>query len=370
MHAPTALFEPVRLGGLTLPNRMVMAPMSRARADADGTPGPLMAHYYAQRATAGLIVAEGTHPAAAGAVGPDAPGLFTDAHQHGWARVATGVHAAGGRVFLQLMHAGRLAHPGFLPEGVRPVAPSAVAADTLVHTPGGRAPAVTPTALTDRGIRELVDDFARAARRAVAAGLDGVEIHAANGYLLHQFLADDANLRTDRWGGSTEGRVRLVVETTRAVAEAVGPHRVGVRISPSHPFGGLTERDPYGTYTTLVRALAPLGIAYLHHGETGTELDAAIRESWPTVLMVTPLPADRDKPEAVARSLARGADLVSFGRDFLANPDLVSRCRVGADLNAVRPDGFYGGGAAGYTDYPSLDPVHPAPVTRRRSGRR
>ncbi|MFE7130893.1 alkene reductase [Streptomyces sp. NPDC057638] len=365
MHAPAALFEPIRLGDLTLSNRMVMAPMSRARAAADGTPSALMAHYYAQRASAGLIVAEGTHPAVAGAIGPDAPGLFTDAHQDGWARVADGVHAAGGRVFLQLMHAGRLAHPGFLPEGVRPVAPSAVAADTLIHTHAGRVTAVTPTALTEDGIRELIDDFVHAARRATAAGLDGVEIHAANGYLLHQFLADNANLRTDRWGGSTEGRVRLTVAITRAVAETVGPHRVGVRISPSHPFGDLAEHDPYGTYTALVRALAPLGIAYLHHGETGTELDAAIRELWPTALMVTPLPADRDKPEAAADSLARGADLVSFGRDFLANPDLVSRCRIGAPLNEARPKGFYGGGAAGYTDYPSLDPVHPAPVIRR-----
>ncbi|MFJ8229099.1 alkene reductase [Streptomyces sp. NPDC094448] len=364
MHAPAALFEPTRLGDLTLPNRMVMAPMSRARAEADGTPSALMAHYYAQRATAGLIVAEGTHPAAAGAIGPEAPGLFTDAHQDGWARVADGVHAAGGRVFLQLMHAGRLAHPDFLPEGVRPVAPSAVAAGTLVHTPGGRVPAVTPDTLTEDAIGELIDDFVHSACRAVAAGLDGVEIHAANGYLLHQFLAENANLRTDRWGGDTEGRIRLTVAITRAVAGTVGPHRVGVRISPSHPFGGLDESDPYGTYTALVRALAPLGTAYLHHGETGTELDPAIRELWPTALMVTPLPADREKPEAAADSLARGADLVSFGRDFLANPDLVTRCRIGAGLNEARPKGFYGGGEAGYTDYPSLDPVHPDPVTR------
>ncbi|MFD5556548.1 alkene reductase [Streptomyces sp. NPDC127068] len=354
MHAPTALFEPVRLGDLTLPNRMVMAPMSRARAAVDGTPGTLMADYYAQRASAGLIVAEGTHPLAVGAIGPDAPGLFTDAHQDGWARIADGVHAAGGRLFVQLMHAGRLAHPDFLPAGARPVAPSAVAARALVHTSGGRAPAVLPTALTAAGIEELIDGFGRSAGRAVAAGLDGVEVHAANGYLLHQFLAENANLRTDRWGGDAEGRIRLTVAITEAVAEAIGPHRVGVRISPSHPFGDLTEADPYATYTALVRALAPLGIAYLHHGETGTELDRAVRERWPTALMVTPLPADRDRPEAAAHSLAHGADLVSFGRDFLANPDLVARCRIGAPLNAVRRAGFYGGGAHGYTDYPTL----------------
>ncbi|MFE0424029.1 alkene reductase, partial [Streptomyces sp. NPDC058953] len=203
-------------------------------------------------------------------------------------------------------------------------------------------------------IRELVDGCLGCACLAVARGLDGVDNHAANGYLLHQFLAENANLRTDRWGGDTEGRIRLTTTITRAVADTVGPHRVGVRISPSNPFGGLTEQDPYGTYTALVRALAPLGIAYLHHGETGTELDPAIRELWPTALMVTPLPADRDKPDAAAGSLTRGADLVSFGRDFLANPDLVTRCRIGAALNTPRQEGFYGGGAAGYTDYPAL----------------
>ncbi|MET8829030.1 alkene reductase [Streptomyces sp. NPDC004610] len=355
MPAPAALFEPVRLGALTLPNRMVMAPMSRARAHPDGTPSALMAVHYAQRATAGLIVAEGTHPVPGGAIGPAAPGLFTDAHQAGWARIADAVHTAGGRVFLQLMHAGRLAHPAFLPEGTHPVAPSAVAAaHTLVHTSDGRVPAVTPAALTERALAALIDGFARAAERAVAAGTDGVEIHAANGYLLHQFLAENANLRTDRWGGDAEGRVRLTVEITRAVAEAVGPHRVGVRISPSHPFGGLSESDPYGTYTTLVRALAPLGIAYLHLGATGTELDGALRELWPSALMVTPPPSEPAKPEAAAHALAHGADLVSFGRDFLANPDLVTRCRAGAPLNEIRPAGFYGGGPEGYTDYPAL----------------
>ncbi|MER5769141.1 MsnO8 family LLM class oxidoreductase [Streptomyces sp. NPDC001985] len=234
------------------------------------------------------------------------------------------------------------------------VAPSALAAGTLVHTPAGRVPAVTPRALTDTGTRELIDGFVRSARRAVAAGLDGVEIHAAHGYLLHQFLAENANHRTDRWGGNTEGRVRLTVAITRAVADTIGPHRVGVRVSRCHPSGDLAETDPYGTCTALVRALAPFRIAYLHHGETGTELDTAVRELWPTALMVTPLPAGRDKPGAAARSLERGADLVSFGRDFLANPDLVTRCRAGAPLNEARPTGFHGGGAEGYTDYPAL----------------
>ncbi|WP_197366800.1 alkene reductase, partial [Streptomyces clavuligerus] len=347
-------FQPVRLGALTLANRMVMAPMTRARAHEDGTPSALMAEFYGQRATAGLIVAEGTHPAALGAIGPHAPGLFTDAHQDGWAAVADAVHAAGGRVFLQLMHAGRLAHPDFLPDGARPVAPSAVAARTEIFTPSGRAPAVVPRALAEAEITGLVADFVNAACRAVAAGLDGVEIHAANGYLLHQFLADDANTRTDRWGGDAHGRIRLTTEITRAVAATIGPHRTGLRISPSNPYGDLTEADPCTTYTTLVRDLAPLGLAYLHHSETGTELDAVIRASWPTALVVTPPPAGTGKEDAAAGALARGADLVSFGRDYLANPDLVHRCRIGASLNEPRPTGFYGGGADGYTDYPAL----------------
>lgn len=354
MSAPTALFQPVRLGALTLANRMVMAPMTRARAHDDGTPSALMAHYYAQRATAGLIIAEGTHPVAAGAIGPNAPGLFTKAHQDGWAEVADAVHARDGRVFLQLMHAGRLAHPDFLPEGTRPVAPSATAARTEVFTSTGRVPAAVPQELTDSEITRLVSDFVHAASRAMAAGMDGVEIHAANGYLLHQFLADNANTRTDRWGAGTAGRIRLTTEITRAVAGTIGPHRTGLRISPSNPYGDLTETDPHTTYTALLRNLAPLGLAYLHHGETATDLDATIRELWPTTLIVTPLPSDAGKENATTGALARGADMVSYGRDYLANPDLVQRCRVGADLNEPLPHGFYGGGAQGYTDYPTL----------------
>ncbi|MFE3069178.1 alkene reductase [Streptomyces sp. NPDC059247] len=356
MTAPRALFEPVRLGDLTLANRMVMAPMGRARAHPDGTPSALMAEYYGQRATAGLIVAEGTHPVPGGAIGPDAPGLFTDAHQDGWAAVADAVHARGGRIFLQLMHAGRLAHPDFLPPGTHPVAPGALAARALVHTRAGRVPAVVPHALTDGGIEDLVAAFVRAAGRATAAGMDGVEIHAANGYLLHQFLAEGANPRTDRWGGDAEGRTRLTAVITRAVAEAVGPHRTGLRVSPGNTFGDLTETDPHTTYTALVDRTAPLGLAYLHLTETGTRLDGVVRESWPTALMVTPAPGDGDRGAASARTLGAGADLVSFGRDFLANPDLVTRCRRGAPLNEPRAPHFYEGGARGYTDYAALAP--------------
>jgi N-ethylmaleimide reductase len=331
--------------------------MTRSRAAEDGTPTPLMAEYYAQRATAGLLITEGTHTTAAGRIGPGAPGLHTDEQQRGWARVADDVHAQGGRIFVQLMHAGRLAHPSFLPEDLHPVGPSALPARALVYTPDGTLPAVTPHELTAVQIEQVIDEFVQAAERAVAAGLDGVEIHAANGYLLHQFLADNTNLRTDAWGGTVTGRIRLIIETVRAVAAAIGPDRVGLRISPGNGFGDLYEHSPDETYTALVHELAHDPVAYLHLNETGTDLDPEIRKLWPTALVVTPTVADPDdiaKTRAAAGWLARGADLVAFGRGFIANPDLVERLRTGAPLNTPISVGFYGGDRHGYTDYPTL----------------
>ncbi|MGI8330263.1 alkene reductase [Actinomadura scrupuli] len=362
MAAPAELFRPTRLGALTVPNRFAMAPMTRSRAAEDGTPTPLMAEYYAQRATAGLLISEGTHTTAAGRIGPGAPGLHTDAQQRGWARVADAVHAQDGRMFVQLMHAGRLAHPAFLPDGLHPVAPSALAARALIYTPEGTLPAVTPDELTPARIEHLADEFVRAAERAVAAGLDGVEIHAANGYLLHQFLADNTNLRTDAWGGTVTGRIRLIVETVRAVAATIGADRVGLRISPGNGFGDLYEHNPDETYTALVRELARDPVAYLHLNETGTDLDHDLRELWPTALVITPTAADPDdvaKTRAAAAWLARGADLVAFGRGFIANPDLVERLRTGAPLNTPIRVGFYGGDRHGYTDYPTLADEQP-----------
>ncbi|MER5748617.1 alkene reductase [Streptomyces sp. NPDC002088] len=362
----TTLFDSMTLGALTVPNRIAMAPMTRSRAAADGTPTQLMSTYYAQRATAGLIIAEGTHPTAAGRIGPGAPGLHQDAHRLGWSCVADAVHDAGGRIFVQLMHAGRLAHPSFLPRGLHPVAPSAIAARAEVYTAGGRKAAVRPQALTHEQILHIIDDFARSAARAMAAGLDGVEIHAANGYLLHQFLAENANLRTDDWGGSPEARIRLTVEVVRAVAAAIGPHRVGLRISPSNQFGDLAEQDPDTTYTALVQELSQDNLAYLHLVETGrADLDDRIRAVWPSALVVTPTvsrPGDVTKAGAANAWLRRGADLIAFGRGFLANPDFVERLRVGAPFNAPAPHGLYGGDHRGYTDYPTLQrlpAVHP-----------
>ncbi|RFC74572.1 alkene reductase [Streptomyces sp. AcE210] len=355
------MFDNATVGALTVPNRFAMAPMSRARAAADGTPTALMSNYYAQRAGAGLIIAEGTHPTAAGRLGPWVPGLHQDAHRLGWSRVADAVHTAGGRIFVQLMHSGRLAHPAFLPHGLHPVGPSPVAARTDIYTEAGREPAVRPQVLSGNEIRDIVEDFAHAAVRAMAAGLDGVEIHAANGYLLHQFLAENANLRTDDWGGSVPGRIRLTVEVVRAVAAAIGAHRVGLRISPANRFGDLIEQDPEDTYTTLVHELAQEQdqLAYLHLVESGDAgLDDVIQAGWTGGLVVTPTlarPGDPAKLKAAQAWLDRGADMIAFGRGFLANPDFVDRVRHGAPLNPPSPHGTYGGDHHGYTDYPTLE---------------
>lgn len=356
------LFDSATVGALTVPNRIVMAPMTRSRAASDGTPSALMSTYYAQRASAGLIIAEGTHPTAAGRLGPGVPGLHSDAHRRGWSRVADAVHDAGGRIFVQLMHAGRLAHPSFLPDGVYPVAPSAIAARAEVYTADGRRLAVRPQQLTGAQTLTIVEDFARSAERAMAAGLDGVEIHAANGYLLHQFLAENTNLRNDNWGGSNEGRIRLTVDVVRAVAAAIGPHRVGLRISPGNRFGDVIDHDPHTTYTSLVQELAQEELAYLHLVEAGNaDLDDRIRGLWPSALVVSPTlsrPDDVTKVGAADAWLRRGADLIAFGRGFLANPDFVERIRRGAPLNAPEPIGIYGGDHRGYTDYPTLEQAH------------
>ncbi|MFD7709903.1 alkene reductase [Streptomyces sp. NPDC059786] len=365
-HTPVAagrsgLFAPARLGGLRLPNRLVMAPMTRNRATADGVPTPVMATYYAQRATAGLIIAEASTPNAVGQTYPDITAIHTDAHVAGWRRVTEAVRAAGGRMFLQLQHGGRVGHPAT--SGLVPVAPSAVPFPGTVFTPGGHRPAVVPREMTADEIRSTVADFAAAARRAVDAGFAGVEVHAANGYLLHQFLACSTNHRTDGYGGPVSGRIRFVLEVVRAVVDAVGPERVGVRIAPGVTVNGIEEGDTDRIYPALVEALAELGPAYLHvvFADPDQPLFRRIRELWPGTLIANPvlgwggpLPADGGR-HAGERLLAAGADLISLGRAFLANPDLVERLRLGASLNPVRDEGqMYTGGTTGYTDYPAL----------------
>ncbi|MFD8210112.1 alkene reductase [Streptomyces sp. NPDC059695] len=356
------VFDPVRLAGLDLPNRLVMAPMTRNRADDDGVPTPLMATYYAQRAGAGLIVAEASTPNAVGQTYPNITALHTDAHVAGWRRVTEAVAAAGGRMFAQLQHGGRIGHPDNS-GGLHPLAPSPVALPETIFTPRGHQPAVVPVEMTHDDIGTTVADFAAAARRAIDAGFAGVEVHGGNGYLLHQFLASGTNHRTDGYGGSPAARVRFVVEVVRAVAEAVGPERTGLRIAPGVTANGMSEDDTDAVYPALVDALSGSGLAYLHvvFADPGQPLFQHLRKHWEGTLIANPalpwpgpLPADGGRAEG-ERLLAAGADLVALGRAFLANPDLVERLRRGAPLNPLRDRGLmYVGGAEGYTDYPAL----------------
>lgn len=358
--APRVLFTPTRLAGLELPHRLVMAPLTRNRAESDGTPSALMATYYAQRAGAGLIIAEAATPNRVGQTYADIPGIYRDEHIAGWRHVTDAVHAAGGRMFLQLQHGGRVGHPEN--SGLVPVAPSPVPLPDTVHTPSGHRPAVTPRELTVDEIGSTVGDFVTAARNAVAAGFRGVEVHSANGYLLHQFLAQNTNRRTDGYGGTVENRIRFTVEVATAVAAAIGPERVGVRISPANPVNGIAEGDTETIYPALVAALAGLGLAYLHivRIDPDDPLLPGLRGLWPSSLIANPARAgDSRDPHAIEREagrlLAAGADQIALGRAFLANPDLVERLRLGAPLNPIRDAHLmYVGGAEGYTDYPTL----------------
>ncbi len=352
-------FEPIRVGRWDLPQRFVMAPLTRNRAGAGQVPTELAATYYGQRAGAGLIVSEGSQPSAVGQGYLATPGVHTAEQVEGWRGVADAVHAGGGRIVVQLMHAGRIAHPDNK-GGLESVAPSAIAAPGEMVTADGTRPHPTPRALGSDEVEGVVEEFVDAARNAVEAGLDGVEVHAANGYLLHQFLAPSTNHRDDAWGGSPERRARLAVEVTRAVAEAIGADRVGIRISPAHNIQGVLEEDPAetaATYTALVDALAPLGLAYLSVlGDPRGDLVRDLRRRFggPVVLnsgfqRVTSL---EDVEDLLVEDLG---DLVAVGRPFLANPDLPRRWRDGAELNEPDPSTFYGGGAEGYTDYPTLE---------------
>lgn len=374
--AESSLFEPARLGALRLPNRLVMAPLTRNRAASDGVPRPIMATYYAQRASAGLIIAEATTPNAVGQTYPHIPAIHDEAHVAGWRRVTDAVRAAGGRMFLQLQHGGRVGHPDN--SGLTPVAPSPVPLPETIHTPSGRRAPVVPREMTAADIRSTVADFATAARNAVDAGFEGIEVHAANGHLLHQFLAKGTNHRTDAYGGPVSGRIRFVVEVVRAVVDAIGPERVGVRISPGNTVNGIEEGDTERIYPALVGALADAGPAYVHivFADPDQPLFRDIRETWPGTLIANPvlgwggpLPADGGR-RAGERLLAAGADLIALGRAFLANPDLVERLRIGAPLNPVRDEyAMYTGGETGYTDYPILAARHSRAGTPEPAGR-
>ena len=355
------LFTPIRLGPLELPNRIFMAPMTRNRAP-DGIPNDLMRTYYRQRAGAGLIISEGS-PISAQAVGyPATPGIHTDAQVAGWRRVTDAVHQAGGHIFCQLWHCGRVSHPDFH-GGDLPVAPSAIRPEGQAFTPEGLKDFVIPRALEIEEIPGIVADYAHAADCARRAGFDGVEIHGANGYLIDQFLRDGSNQRQDAYGGPVENRARFLLEVTGAVCDAIGSERVGVRLSPRNPFNGMRDSNPRATFQYATEALNRFGLAYLHvtemdmgrPGAAGPEFDlGTLRETWEGLYITN---GGYDKARANTAIASGAADAVAFGTLFLANPDLVERFRRDAPLNQPNPDTFYGGGAEGYTDYPRLDPA-------------
>jgi N-ethylmaleimide reductase len=355
------VFSPFRLGPLALPNRIVMAPMTRNRAGPGNAPTALNATYYAQRAGAGLIVAEASQVSAQGLGYPGTPGIHSAEQIAGWRLVTDAVHAAGGRIFLQLWHVGRISHPSLQPGGALPVAPSAIAPAGQAWTLEGMKPYVTPRALETAEIPGIVAQYRQGAANAKAAGFDGVEVHAAHGYLLDQFLRDKTNHRTDKYGGSAENRARLLVEVMEAVAGVWGGDRAGVHLSPTNlAFNDISDSDPAQTFSTAVRALDRLGLAYLHLVEPGPadpvgpgpRLDAAFfRPLWRSAIVVNKA-YDLDRANAVLRSGT--ADLVSFATLFIANPDLPERFRRSAPFNPPERKTYYGGGAAGYTDYPAL----------------
>lgn len=355
------LFSPLTLGDLTLPNRIVMAPMTRNRAIGN-VPNDLMATYYAQRAEAGLIITEGTSPSPNGLGYPRIPGLFSADQVAGWRKVTDAVHARGGRIFAQLMHTGRIGHPLNLPEGAELLAPSALAAPGDIYTDEkGPQPHPTPREMTAQDIATAIEEFASAAKNAVEAGFDGVELHGANGYLIDQFLNPISNQRTDEWGGSHENRARFAVEVARATANAIGKQRVGIRLSPYGAFNGLHAFDGVDeAFTLYARELGKVGLVYLHLVDHSAMGAPEVPESIKTAMRVAfggkvILTGGYDAERAEADLAAGKADLIGFGRPFLANPDLVERIRRGAPLNEPNYDLFYTPGPEGYIDYPTLD---------------
>jgi len=347
------LFTPVRIGRLTLPNRLVMAPMTRSRSDDEGVPSELVTDYYAQRAGAGLIISEGVFPSAMGKGYVRTPGIETDAQVAAWKKVTEAVHAKGGRIFMQLMHCGRISHPSLLPNEARPVAPSAIKPAGQTWTGSGLQDFVTPRELSLDEIAGVIDDYRMATRRALEAGFDGVELHAASGYLPEQFLSSGSNRRQDQYGGSVANRARFVLEVLGAMVAEAGGDRVGIKISPEMNFNDIVDEQPQETYTYLVEQLRGLDLAYLHVALFGAKVDyhAMLRPMFSgAYLMGSGL--DQQRAEA---ALADGrADATVFGGAFLANPDLPERFRLGAPLNAPDKNTFYSPGAQGYTDYPSL----------------
>ncbi len=354
------LFSPVKLGSMQLSNRIVMAPLTRNRAGEHGVPQPLNATYYEQRASAGLIVTEAT-PISAMAHGyPALPGIYTEAQVAGWKKITDAVHAKGGKIVIQLWHVGRISHPTLLPDGALPVAPSAIKPAGKAFTYQGLVDYVEPRALDANELSSIVADYVHATKSALAAGFDGVEIHAANGYLLDQFLRDGTNQRTDQYGGSFENRARFLLEVTKAVVDVAGSDKVGVRISPVNPFNDMKDSNPQALFNFVTESLNQFNLAYLHVVEGGIhgggiadpfDFDA-LRKLFKGPYMAN-LAYDKARGNAVVAS--GHADVVAYGVPFIANPDLVERFRTDAPLNEADSSTFYGGTEKGYTDYPFIE---------------
>jgi 2,4-dienoyl-CoA reductase-like NADH-dependent reductase (Old Yellow Enzyme family) len=350
----TSLWTPTTVGAMNLNHRITLSPMTRGRALDDGTPSPLAARYYAQRASLGMLVTEGTQPSPTGQGYLNTPGIHTRAQLEGWRTVADAVHDAGAYLVIQLMHTGRMGHPDNTPGHHTPLAPSPIAPGIDIFTPTGPQPVPVPRELTEAEIEGVVGDFANAAWMAVQAGADAVEIHAANGYLLHQFMAPNANRRTDHYGGTVANRARLTLQVAEAVADMIGEHRTGIRLSPGARLGGVDEgTDTAALYRHLVAGLAGLDLAFLDvFSFTDDTVLRDIRDRWhrPLLLIRAGRTIDRLGDDIDAGL----ADLAPVGTTALANPDLVERLRVGAPLNSADSATFYTGGAEGYTDYPTL----------------
>ena len=353
------LFSPVKLGGIALKNRMVMAPLTRNRAGAGGVPQAMNVTYYVQRASAGLIISEAT-PISAMAHGyPALPGIYTDEQVAGWKKVTDAVHAEGGKIVLQLWHVGRISHPSLLPNDAQPVAPSAITPNGKAFTYQGLVDYVQPRALDVSELPGIVADYVHATKSAISAGFDGVEIHAANGYLLDQFLRDGTNKREDHYGGNIENRTRLLLEVTKAVVTVAGADKVGIRISPVNPFNDMKDSNPQALFNYVVDVLNQFNLAYLHVVEGGIHgggiadpFDfSALRKHCQSPYIAN-LAYDKARGNAV---IASGhADAVAYGVPFIANPDLVKRFSTNAALNEADSSTFYGGTEHGYTDYPFL----------------
>jgi 2,4-dienoyl-CoA reductase-like NADH-dependent reductase (Old Yellow Enzyme family) len=361
----SSLFEPVDFGSVQLKNRIVMAPLTRARSNRAAVPNALMAEYYAQRASAGLIVSEATGISREGLGWPNAPGLWSDEQVEGWKLVTDAVHREGGRIVAQLWHMGRLVHPDL--GGGQPVSASATTAPDYAHTYEGKKPYALARTATKEDIRRIVGDYATAARNAIAAGFDGVQVHGANGYLVDQFLRDSSNFRTDEYGGSIENRIRFATEVLAAVGDAIGMERVGIRFSPNILSQGVEDSDPISLFTALAHRLEELKVPWIELREAHKPTSAGSIPTEPVSPAMRPiysgkiaLNSDYDGTSARARMAEGIADAISFGRPFISNPDLVERIRSGAALAKGDEGTFYSGGARGYVDYPRLEEAEAA----------